>query len=1129
MINFRSYTDLNETIKLYISKIPKDIDLIVGIPRSGLLAANLIALSINKPLVDLEGFLEKKTFRSGKRLFNNIPDFSKIKKVLVIDDSLNSGDSLEKAKLKIKKSGIKKEIIFGIIYIKPGQEDKVDIYFEKCPMPRVFEWNLFHHDIISNSCIDIDGILCRDPTEEENDDGKKYINFIRNVETKIIPTVEISHLVTCRLEKYRKDTEYWLKKNNIKYRNLIMMPYKTKAERINSGSHGKYKAEKYLESNNDLFIESDYQQAIEIFNLTKKDVFSFENCIMLTNKSINKPKQIDNINYKKEINIDYNHIFRNKKSILVTFFSHSSQLAGAERSMIELIKELKEKNIFSHVVLPNEGPLQKELENISVPYDIVSLNWWANNNTQTKEEINFKNKISTENLTDYLPKLSLINPDLIYSNTIVSPWGAIAANFLNKPHIWHIREYGDLDHSLKFNLGYEETIKFIENNSDLIITNSKSVSEHISKYLNYKKPEIVYNYVEISKKYLEEKIQNPYKNKDSLKIIICGNIHPGKNQLEGIKAVSKLIKKNLNVELLILGTIGDKQYLNEILDYIKTNNIENNVAILDFVKNPYPFIKKSDIVLIPSVKEAYGRTAVEGMLLQKVVVANDGGGTKEIIKNGETGFVYKSGNIEELEEILTKLTDKKVQNKISQNGFNSLKEFNSKKEYGYKIANYIKKNSKILKNENMSKFLFNIFENSLEENKKIKQDLIQINQEKKQIEEKNEKLQQDLNKIQSSKTYKLWQKFNNIKKIILLPYRFGKYFLKSNLFFINFEIKKLFIKKTELKYLEEKFIIDGVSFIIPTWNKEEMVVNCVNNLIEKLEKEYTDIPKEIIVVDNGSADNTTKSIKNIKSSIPINVISLKKNIGFGPAVNLATEKSKYNYIYLLNNDMFPKDCFFSEIINFANNLIKNKKPFFGLSSQIFFYDQTKRREESGKTYITPKFGFINVAHCVNKSNLENNSITAYPGGGSSLINKYVFKEIGFYDYKSYTPLYCEDLDSGFVTWKLGFPNYYIANSHVIHHHRSSSKNLSINPDFIMHKNWLTFILKNFNNKSLYFKHILSYSLLCCLDKKYREYSNEVFKNKNDILNSKLFLTKFKNKYKEKDLINFIDFEIKNEF
>lgn len=409
----------------------------------------------------------------------------------------------------------------------------------------------------------------------------------------------------------------------------------------------------------------------------------------------------------------------------------------------------------------------------------------------------------------------------------------------------------------------------------------------------------------------------------------------------------------------------------------------------------------------------------------------------------------------------------------------------------------------------------------IDENQKLKNDLISLQNQQHDLEHR-------LSQIYNAKSYKLWQLFNKIKKLILAPFEFVKYFIKPLIFYIRFEFKKIFIKKSELKYISEKFLIDGVSFIIPTWNKEEMVVNCVKNLISKLKKEARNIRKEIIIVDNGSKDNTVKSIKKIKSEIPIKVIKLKTNLGFGKAVNIATKKSKFNYIYLLNNDMFPRDNFFSEIINFASKLVKNKKPFFGLSSQIFFYDKTKRREESGKTYITPKFGFINVAHCVNENNLIDNSITAYPGGGSSLLNKYVFKKIGLYDYKSYKPLYCEDLDSGFAAWKIGLPSYYIANSHVIHHHRSSSKQLNIDLNFIMHKNWLTFILKNIDNRSLYLNHIFSYSLLCVLDKKYREYSDNVFKNINQILNSKLHLAKFQNKYQEKELINFVDFEIKNE-
>ena len=60
--------------------------------------------------------------------------------------------------------------------------------------------------------MDFDGVLCRDPTEEENDDGDKYRYFIANVEPIFKPSVEIGWIVTSRLEKYRDLTENWLKK-----------------------------------------------------------------------------------------------------------------------------------------------------------------------------------------------------------------------------------------------------------------------------------------------------------------------------------------------------------------------------------------------------------------------------------------------------------------------------------------------------------------------------------------------------------------------------------------------------------------------------------------------------------------------------------------------------------------------------------------------------------------------------------------------------------------------------------------------------------------------------------------------------------------------------------------------------
>lgn len=73
-------------------------------------------------------------------------------------------------------------------------------------MPRVFEWNVLHHPVLNDACVDIDGVLCRDPTPAENDDGRKYREFLSTVEPTIVPGQRIGHLVTSRLEQYRPKT-----------------------------------------------------------------------------------------------------------------------------------------------------------------------------------------------------------------------------------------------------------------------------------------------------------------------------------------------------------------------------------------------------------------------------------------------------------------------------------------------------------------------------------------------------------------------------------------------------------------------------------------------------------------------------------------------------------------------------------------------------------------------------------------------------------------------------------------------------------------------------------------------------------------------------------------------------------
>jgi uncharacterized HAD superfamily protein/adenine/guanine phosphoribosyltransferase-like PRPP-binding protein len=285
-LNYRSVADLNRCILENLHKVPQDIEMIVGIPRSGLLAANLIALHLNLPLADLETFIAGRNFMGGERLRFSKTAGKPVKNVLVVDDSVYSGFAMRKAKERILNCGIRANFVYACVFLNADARGEVDLFFELCPIPRIFEWNLMHDSIIENACFDIDGVLCRDPTEDENDDGPKYRQFLSTVPPLIVPSVPIGHLVTSRLEKYRDLTEAWMAKHGIKYGKLVMTDYPDKATRVRDGKHGENKANYYRSTTSLLFVESSLHQAKTIVQLTGKSVFCTETREMLSPDTI---------------------------------------------------------------------------------------------------------------------------------------------------------------------------------------------------------------------------------------------------------------------------------------------------------------------------------------------------------------------------------------------------------------------------------------------------------------------------------------------------------------------------------------------------------------------------------------------------------------------------------------------------------------------------------------------------------------------------------------------------------------------------------------------------------------------------------------------------------------------------
>ena len=300
-MKYISFQNLFRILKSNLYKIHSgNYDLIVGIPRSGMIPAYFIGLYLNKNITDLDSLINNHDLDKGHtRIINK--DFNKphdAKKILLVDDSISSGNSLNENLKKIP-IHLQSKIDTLAVFATTSSKDMVSMYLEIADGGRIFEWNIFHRRLLEKSCVDIDGVLCIDPTPDQNDDGEKYNNFLINAKPHIVPSYKIHSLVTNRLEKYRSETVAWLEKHNIKYDNLVMLDLPSKEERQRTHAHVPHKAS-YYKKNTDLkmFIESSKKQAVEIMKKTGKPVY-----VVDTNEMIN-PDWIDlSTNNKSELKV----------------------------------------------------------------------------------------------------------------------------------------------------------------------------------------------------------------------------------------------------------------------------------------------------------------------------------------------------------------------------------------------------------------------------------------------------------------------------------------------------------------------------------------------------------------------------------------------------------------------------------------------------------------------------------------------------------------------------------------------------------------------------------------------------------------------------------------------------------
>ncbi|MCY0859670.1 MAG: glycosyltransferase family 4 protein [Sulfolobaceae archaeon] len=148
---------------------------------------------------------------------------------------------------------------------------------------------------------------------------------------------------------------------------------------------------------------------------------------------------------------------------------------------------------------------------------------------------------------------------------------------------------------------------------------------------------------------------------DDTVILLVGRMDPIKSQDVAIKAI-----KNVNAKLVL---VGDGSFTSKALGHDKASNwvrrllslsdelkVRDKVVITGYVsdKELGSLFSRADVVLLSSNIEGFGLTVCEGWVYNKAVVVSSGAGASELVIDGVNGYVFKSGDHEDLVDKLNK-------------------------------------------------------------------------------------------------------------------------------------------------------------------------------------------------------------------------------------------------------------------------------------------------------------------------------------------------------------------------------------------------------------------------------------------------------------------------------------------
>ncbi|MDD4182339.1 MAG: glycosyltransferase family 4 protein [Candidatus Omnitrophica bacterium] len=332
-------------------------------------------------------------------------------------------------------------------------------------------------------------------------------------------------------------------------------------------------------------------------------------------------------------------------SYKILYVNGTSNIGGAEVSLLSLLKEINKDYFCPIVVVPTNGLLTEKLKRFGIEAEVIRI-------TEFSRRKFLQFLVNVFRLAFFIRKKNI---KLVQSNSIyVAEQSFLAAKLAGVPCICHVRDLAPV-----LGAGMLRSMAF--KNAQRIIAISEAVKKDLVEKLRIPENKIIriYNGVD-TKEFSPDISTNNFRDEfmlGSKKLVgMIGRFSPEKGQEFFLKAAAEIIKENNEVIFIFVGDakLGSEKFKEGIIDLSSRLNLKDNTLFVGFRDDLPNILPVLDMLVVPSRAEPFGRVIIEAFACGVPVIAANSGATPEIISK-DSGILIEPNNIGQLKQSVIEL------------------------------------------------------------------------------------------------------------------------------------------------------------------------------------------------------------------------------------------------------------------------------------------------------------------------------------------------------------------------------------------------------------------------------------------------------------------------------------------